>query len=61
MLTFKDWASAQRYRQWFPNSRAALFSIAVATSATRLGLELRPAKGPMDGMIIDHIERPPEN
>jgi uncharacterized protein (TIGR03435 family) len=31
------------------------------SAVKQLGLELRPAKGPMDGMIIDHIERPPEN
>jgi uncharacterized protein (TIGR03435 family) len=26
-----------------------------------LGLRLKPAKGPVEGLIIDHIERPPEN
>jgi len=26
-----------------------------------LGLELKPTTGPIDSMVIDHIERPPEN
>lgn len=38
----------------------------VATDSIRLalkqlGLELTPAEGPLDGIVIDHIERPPEN
>ena len=36
-------------------------SAVLLTSAKHLGLELRPATGPMDGMVIDHIDRPPEN
>jgi len=38
----------------------------VATDSIRLalrqlGLELVPANGPLDGIVIDHVERPPEN
>jgi hypothetical protein len=29
------------------------------SAAKQLGLELKPTTGPMDGMVIDHIERPP--
>jgi uncharacterized protein (TIGR03435 family) len=36
-------------------------SAVLLSSVKHLGLELRPATGPMDGMVIDHIERPPEN
>ena len=27
----------------------------------QLGLELRPGKGPVDVLVIDHIEKPTEN
>lgn len=27
----------------------------------RLGLKLEPAKATLDGVVIDHIERPSEN
>jgi uncharacterized protein (TIGR03435 family) len=30
-------------------------------SLKQLGLELVPSKGPVDEIVIDHIERPPEN
>jgi uncharacterized protein (TIGR03435 family) len=33
----------------------------IFSAVKQLGLELKPAKGPMDGMIVDHIERPPQN
>ena len=33
----------------------------IFTSIRTLGLELKPAKGPIDGIVIDHIERPPAN
>jgi uncharacterized protein (TIGR03435 family) len=29
------------------------------SAVKQLGLELQPTTGPMDGMVIDHIERPP--
>jgi uncharacterized protein (TIGR03435 family) len=31
------------------------------TAVKQLGLELKATTGPLDGMVIDHIERPPEN
>ena len=31
------------------------------SAVKQLGLELKPAKGPLDGIVIDHIERPPED
>jgi uncharacterized protein (TIGR03435 family) len=27
----------------------------------QLGLQLVPAKGPIRGIVVDHIERPPDN
>jgi uncharacterized protein (TIGR03435 family) len=27
----------------------------------QLGLQLVSAKGPIEGIVVDHIERPPEN
>jgi len=26
-----------------------------------LGLQLTPSKGPVNGIVVDHIERPPDN
>ena len=34
---------------------------ALFSAIRQLGLELKAATGPMDGMVIDHIERPPDN
>jgi uncharacterized protein (TIGR03435 family) len=31
----------------------------IRSDVKQLGLELKPTTGPMDGMVIDHIERPP--
>jgi uncharacterized protein (TIGR03435 family) len=31
----------------------------VLSAVKQLGLEMKPAKGPLDGMVIEHIERPP--
>lgn len=36
-------------------------SAVMVSSVKRLGLELKPAMGPQDGMVVDHIERPPDN
>jgi uncharacterized protein (TIGR03435 family) len=36
-------------------------SAVLLTSVKHLGLELKSAEGPLDGMIIDHIDRPPDN
>lgn len=33
----------------------------VISAVKEIGLEIKPAKGPLDGMVIDHIERPPED
>jgi uncharacterized protein (TIGR03435 family) len=33
----------------------------IFSAVKQLGLELKPATGPMDGIVIDHIERPPDN
>jgi uncharacterized protein (TIGR03435 family) len=38
-----------------------LATISVFSAMKELGLEMKPAKGPLDGMVIDHIERPPDN
>jgi uncharacterized protein (TIGR03435 family) len=45
----------------FMGLRPDLATISVLSSIKELGLELKPAKGPMDGMVIDHIERPDED
>ena len=34
---------------------------AIRTAIKQIGLELKPTTGQMDGVVIDHIERPPEN
>jgi uncharacterized protein (TIGR03435 family) len=36
-------------------------TVAIRNALKPLGLELRSTTGPMDGMVIDHIERPPDN
>jgi uncharacterized protein (TIGR03435 family) len=33
----------------------------IRSALKQIGLELIPAEGTLDGMVIDHIERPPEN
>jgi uncharacterized protein (TIGR03435 family) len=33
----------------------------VLSAVKEIGLEMKPAKAPLDAMVIDHIERPPEN
>ncbi|MGD0798067.1 MAG: TIGR03435 family protein [Acidobacteriaceae bacterium] len=33
----------------------------IFSSIRTLGLRLKPTKGPVDGLVIDHIQRPPEN
>jgi len=33
----------------------------IISAVKELGLQIVPATGPMDGMVIDHIERPPDN
>jgi uncharacterized protein (TIGR03435 family) len=45
----------------FLGLRPDLATPSVLSSIKELGLEIKPAKGPLDGMVIDHIERPPEN
>jgi uncharacterized protein (TIGR03435 family) len=34
---------------------------AIFSAVKQLGLELKPATGTMDGIVVDHIERPPED
>jgi uncharacterized protein (TIGR03435 family) len=36
-------------------------TLSMRSAVKQLGLELVSTKGPMDGMVVDHIERPPEN
>jgi uncharacterized protein (TIGR03435 family) len=36
-------------------------AVSVFEAMKQLGLQLVPAKGPIRGMVVDHIERPPEN
>lgn len=45
------------FRRLSPKDASAV----LLTSVKSLGLELKPATGPMDGMVIDHIDRPPDN
>ena len=45
------------FRRLGPHDAAAV----LVSSIKELGLELQPATGPTDGMIIDHIERPPKH
>jgi uncharacterized protein (TIGR03435 family) len=33
----------------------------IRNAVKQLGLELKAASGPMDGIVVDHIERPPED
>jgi uncharacterized protein (TIGR03435 family) len=45
----------------YPAMQPGDVTVAVRGALKPLGLELKPTTGPMDGMVIDHIERPPEN
>jgi len=36
-------------------------TLSIFSSVKQLGLQLVPAKGPLDAIVIDHIERPPDN
>jgi uncharacterized protein (TIGR03435 family) len=39
----------------------SLATVSILSAVKQLGLEIKPAKGPLDGMVIDHIERPRDN
>jgi uncharacterized protein (TIGR03435 family) len=45
----------------FLGLRPADATPSVFSAVKELGLEIKPARGPLDGMVIDHIERPPDN
>jgi uncharacterized protein (TIGR03435 family) len=42
-----------------PDPSAVFFS--VRTAIQELGLKLEPTKGPVELLVIDHVEKPSEN
>jgi uncharacterized protein (TIGR03435 family) len=51
-----DASNRPYYEMPFEYTAPSIFS-----SIRALGLRLKPTKGPVEGIVIDHIERPPDN
>jgi len=51
-----DASNRQFYEIPFEYTAPSIF-----TSIHTLGLRLKTAKGPLEGIVVDHIERPPSN
>lgn len=51
-----DASNRQYFEMPFEYTAPSIFS-----SIRTLGLRLKPAKGPVEGIVIDHIDRPPDN
>jgi uncharacterized protein (TIGR03435 family) len=56
-LQFDDGPDGTPFRALHPDDATAAIRVALK----QLGLELKSTTGPIDSMVIDHIERPPEN
>jgi len=48
-------------RMQFPFSSSRESEVVKALIEERLGLKLKPTTGPVEYLVIDHIERPAEN
>jgi len=51
-----DASGRQYYQIPFEYTAPSIFSV-----IRTLGLRLKPTKGPLEGIVLDRIERPPEN
>jgi bla regulator protein blaR1 len=56
-LQFDDAPDGTSFQAMHPEDATASIRVAIK----QLGLELKSTTGPIDSMVIDHIERPPDN